>query len=640
MTGGGLLQLHAQSHHHHILFGNPCKTFFKSKYSKTTNFAIQKFKINFNGEKKLRHDTESVFEFTIPRYGDLLYNTFLVLTLPHIWSTTYTDPDTSQEIPYKFRWIKNIGSHIISNIEYSCGGHVIQSCSGEYLFNLVQRDFNYTKKELYNTLTGNISKLNNPEQQYNGNYPTVDKNSTQTPEPSIRSKKLYIPINAWFTLSEKMAFPLVSMQYAELKITVTLRPISELYTIYIKNPKPVSGEPIEYGNYAPVSNCKKDEFTLFVNPPSSNTSILKSQWDTNIHLLSEYIFLSKEERKHFASKPQRYLITQSKTTTFYNIFGPKRIDLESSGLIKNFTWFLRKSNVNLTNNWGLYTNNNDPLTLISSSQSEDSEELQEIESQVNQEESQNIELQQNSDNIPTTTTVPQNSFNIFSNINNNRLYTDDELFSLNISNNIKNIKLNKNLFRSNIFRSHQNQNISVDHQNDNSYNINNHTISTSNVSSSSSSTPTIYYTPPAQPSNETSILKSFALILSGAYREVELDADIYEYVEKYNKSESLGYPGQYTYNFSLRSDIFTHQPSGGINMSKFTSIQFELDVIEPPLNPVFGSYTFCDTDGNVIGSAKTGTDLYLYTYELVVIEESYNILEISNGLAGLVFMKN
>ena len=75
-------------------------------------------------------------------------------------------------------------------------------------------------------------------------------------------------------------------------------------------------------------------------------------------------------------------------------------------------------------------------------------------------------------------------------------------------------------------------------------------------------------------------------------------------------------------------------------MSKFTSIQFELDVIEPPINPVFGSYTFCDTDSNVIGTAKTGNDLYLYTYELVVMEESYNILQISNGLAGLVFMKN
>ncbi|NBV53937.1 MAG: hypothetical protein EBR83_10545, partial [Verrucomicrobia bacterium] len=50
-------------------------------------------------------------------------------------------------------------------------------------------------------------------------------------EPSIRGRTLYIPLNAWFTLDSRCAFPLISLQYNELTITVTLRPIQELFQV-------------------------------------------------------------------------------------------------------------------------------------------------------------------------------------------------------------------------------------------------------------------------------------------------------------------------------------------------------------------------------------------------------------------------
>ena len=50
-------------------------------------------------------------------------------------------------------------------------------------------------------------------------------------EPSIRGRELLIPLNAWFTMTSKMALPLVSLQYSEVKIEVTIRPIQDLFTI-------------------------------------------------------------------------------------------------------------------------------------------------------------------------------------------------------------------------------------------------------------------------------------------------------------------------------------------------------------------------------------------------------------------------
>ena len=69
---GGLMQLVAEGQQNIILNGNPSKTFFKSAYSKYTNFGMQKFRVDFEGSKTLRLSESSYFTFKIPRYADLL----------------------------------------------------------------------------------------------------------------------------------------------------------------------------------------------------------------------------------------------------------------------------------------------------------------------------------------------------------------------------------------------------------------------------------------------------------------------------------------------------------------------------------------------------------------------------------------
>ena len=117
--GGGLLNLIATGNQNVILNGNPKKTFFRSTYSKYTNFGLQKFRIDFTGLRNFKVKEESQFNFKIPRYGDLLLDTYLVVTLPNIWSPIYrnytisSDTETGKWVPYEFKWIPDLGTQFI-----------------------------------------------------------------------------------------------------------------------------------------------------------------------------------------------------------------------------------------------------------------------------------------------------------------------------------------------------------------------------------------------------------------------------------------------------------------------------------------------------------------------------------------------
>ena len=233
---GGLLNIISVGANNVFLTGNPCKTFFKATYAKYSNFGLQKFRIDYDGLRDLRATEPSTFTFKIPRYADLLMDTYIVLTLPDIWSPIFPPcAETGQKwAPYEFKWIKNIGTHMIKEVNITCGSMLLQRYTGEYMAAMVDRDFSTEKKELFNKMTGNITELNDPAYAYgrSNTYPSasVTPNSAGA-EPSIRGRNLYIPINTWFTLNSTCAFPLVALQYNELSISVTMRPIQELFQI-------------------------------------------------------------------------------------------------------------------------------------------------------------------------------------------------------------------------------------------------------------------------------------------------------------------------------------------------------------------------------------------------------------------------
>ena len=364
---GGLLNLVAYGNQNVMLTGNPTKTMFKCTYAKYTNFGLQKFRIDYDGLRTMQIDSTSHFSFKVPRYADLLMDTYLVVTLPTIWSPIVPPTDTANDDvesrwrPYEFKWIKHIGTQMIERVRFTIGGQTIQEYTGQYLYNLVERDFDTAKKELYYKMTGHTPELNDPANAY-GNintYPNAYYTSNiQGPEPSIRTRKLYIPLNIWFTMAAKMAFPLASLQYNELHIEIDLRPVRDLFVI-----RNIPDSNDEYSYYKKSSSTERREhFHRFIHPPPSaalnddDYTDTRTNWNADVHLMSTYAFLTDEEVRVFAAKPQNYLVKQVYSQTFHNITGSQKVKLETMGMVANWTWFFQRSDATLRNEWSNYTN--------------------------------------------------------------------------------------------------------------------------------------------------------------------------------------------------------------------------------------------------------------------------------------------
>lgn len=576
---GGLLNLVAYGNQNVILNSNPKKTFFKSTYAKYTNFGLQKFRIDFDGQRNLRMSEDSKFTFYIPRYAELLMDTYLVVTLPNIWSPVLP-PATCNEswTPYEFKWIDNLGTQMIKDITISVGGQTLQKITGGYLLALVQRNFNGTERDLYNRMTGNIPEMNNPAyySANNGKYPNAFYNYTNNPagvEPSIRFRKLYIPINAWFSMSSKMAFPLVALQYNTLQIDITLRPVRDLFVIRdVSNVN--TGEetlPSYFPQYTtpnyiqPNFNDNLQQFHRFIQPPPNVElnygNSTRSDWNADVHIMSTYCFLSSDEAKQFASMPQQYLIKSVYEWNYENVTGSRRVWLQSTlGMVSSWLFYFQRSDAYLRNEWSNYSNwpyNYKPIGLIPAPQ----------------------DIADPITFVCPWTPPPCDDSSLV------------ECYGPGW-----NPVLNEptGLFMT--------QSFSVENQKD--------------------------------------ILLNLGILLDGKYRENILDAGVYNYLEKYTSSRGSAPDGLYCYNFCLNTEPTEFQPSGAINASKFSTIELEFTTFYPPLDPSANFLTICDPETGVpIGVNKPTWRIYDYNYNLTIFEERFNMLTFVGGNCGLMYAR-
>jgi hypothetical protein len=82
-----------------------------------------------------------------------------------------------------------------------------------------------------------------------------------------------------------------------------------------------------------------------------------STWKSDVHLLSTYCFLSKEERELFASQEQIYLVKDVYQYSFNDVNGSKKVQLfNSNGMVSSWMWFLRRNDAYMRNEWNNYTN--------------------------------------------------------------------------------------------------------------------------------------------------------------------------------------------------------------------------------------------------------------------------------------------
>ena len=597
---GGLLNLIAIGNANLFLTGDPSKTFFRATYSKHTNFGLQKFRLDFTGTRDLRLTEASVFTFKIPRYAELLMDTYLVVTLPNIWSPIFppikpvfaSSADAAKEdavatnegrhsynqwVPYEFRWIEDLGAQMIKEVEIRCGSFVLARYSGEYISAAVERDFTEEKKKGFREMSGNVEELNNPAFAHKRNnlYPNAYYvKSTTGIEPSIRGRNLYIPLNTWFANDSRCSFPLIALQYNELEISVTMRPIQDLFQVrdaYDATPESVAnGYAYPYirpdfnqerfqmyrflqapnktqiytatdsaGNFPPqeyavVSNeLAKD----YGNPDPDAYSSQVNIWNADIHLISTYGFLSKEEGRKFAQEDQMYLVKEVFSYKFHNIYGSKKVKLETNGMVANWMWYFQRNDANMRNEWSNYTN------------------------------------------------WPYNNFP-------SNVQTPPDTLVLNPP--VNGIRANTGLF----------------------------------------------ITGPFNVENQKAIMESMGILLDGKYRENTLPRGVFDYIEKYAHTNGFAREGIYFYNFGLESNPRVYQPSGAINLGKFKNVELEFVTVIPQVDRIGSSYDiFCNPSGDAAAVNKSNWRLFEYTYDLVIFEERYNILSFIGGNCGMLYAR-
>jgi hypothetical protein len=138
--------------------------------------------------------------------------------------------------------------------------------------------------------------------------------------------------------------------------------------------------------------------------------------------------------------------------------------------------------------------------------------------------------------------------------------------------------------------------------------------------------------------NTKNIMTSMGVLLDGIYRENVLPAGVYNYIEKWARTTSNSPDGLYVYCFCMNADAFSLQPSGAMNMSRFTNIELETTTIYPPLDPQAQTLAICDPNtGNIVGVNKPTWRIYQYNFNLVVFEERVNVVSFVGGNCGLMY---
>jgi hypothetical protein len=150
----------------------------------------------------------------------------------------------------------------------------------------------------------------------------------------------------------------------------------------------------------------------------------------------------------------------------------------------------------------------------------------------------------------------------------------------------------------------------------------------------------IYITGDYEPINQKEILNSMGILFNGEYRENTLESGIYNFVEKYTRTQGNAPFGLYCYNFCLNTSPFEYQPSGAVNMSKFKTVELEVNTYIPPIDLINSGFdVICDIDGNPIGVRKQNWRLFEYNYNMTLFEERYNVLTIIGGNCGMLYSR-
>ena len=236
------------------LTGEPEFSYFLVNFKRHTKFSIEATETPFDGEPNF----DTSLECRIPaNKGDLIRSMMLKFTLPQPTGTVSSGKDV--------RYNKSVGSRIIEYADLRIGGQTIERITGDYIYmyNQIHHTQDDTDQGLY-FLTGH------------GQYISTSSDwdySVMLPFYFFRNPSLSIPVCA---LTKQM-----------VEVELKFKKLEDVTVSYTRTDGTIS------------------------NPPLDISSSIKK-----VSLVTDFFFVTEDEKNFIMSRPIEYVITQLQVSQF------------------------------------------------------------------------------------------------------------------------------------------------------------------------------------------------------------------------------------------------------------------------------------------------------------------------------------
>jgi hypothetical protein len=286
---GSYMKLMVKGLQDEYLTANGKYNFFVKSYENSIDFAVEQIRLDFIENV----DFGKKITLTFPKRADLLHQINFCFSLPSLQTTSGTYAS----------WTNSIGHGIIDYIDLEIGTKLISRYTGLYM-------------SIMEELTSNTPYEN---------FLIGKHGNTETSEASASDPSDYVvKLPFWFCKEIHTAFPLVCLDYHQIKITIKLRPFLEC-VIYDGSTPPL---PVRMGDS---------------------------------YIISDFIFLDEALVTKVKSKPQQILVEQVQYNDgddAVNNSGSFKTDIRFNHPIKELLWVFREEDSTDNNDWFNFSKRN------------------------------------------------------------------------------------------------------------------------------------------------------------------------------------------------------------------------------------------------------------------------------------------
>jgi hypothetical protein len=233
--------------------GEPEFSYFLMNFRRHTKFSVEAIETPFDGDI----DYDTIIECRIPQNkGDLIRSMMLKFTLP--------DPTGTGDSGYEIRYRKSIGAQIIKYADLVIGGQVIERLTGDYMY-------------MYDQIHNNKDDIDQTLYFLTGHDDYI---------PVSYDWEYNILLPFYFFRHPSLAIPVCALTKQLVEIRIQFKKLEDV-TLQYKTA------------------------TDIIDPPADVSSSIKE-----ISLVTDFYFVTEDERNFLLTRPIEYVITQLQLSRF------------------------------------------------------------------------------------------------------------------------------------------------------------------------------------------------------------------------------------------------------------------------------------------------------------------------------------